>query len=72
MLKPAHTSTKEIQSDHKQIMSYLPKIKNYYACKLLVLIMICRLYLEGESADETPLKAHKNYYNIFKSILLRA
>ena len=28
MLKPAHTSTKEIQSDHKQIMNCLPKTKN--------------------------------------------
>ena len=41
MLKLAHTFTKEIQNDHKQIMSCLPKTKkkkkSYYACKLLVL-----------------------------------
>ena len=27
MLKLAHNSTKEIQSDHKQIMTFLPKKK---------------------------------------------
>ena len=31
MLKPAHTFTREIQSDHKQIIFNLPKLekKNY-------------------------------------------
>ena len=27
MLKPAHTSTREIQSDHKQIIFNLPKLE---------------------------------------------